>query len=78
VVGKINISQATYELVKDFFQCEYRGRVPAKNKEDLDMYFVQGLLPELRQDPLTNAPNGEFAKRYAALQQPAQPVSSEA
>lgn len=78
VVGKVNISRATYELVKEFFQCEYRGRVPAKNKGEIDMYFVHGLLLELRQDPLANAPNAEFAKRYAALQQPTQPVSPEA
>ena len=29
--GKINISGATYELVKEYFECEYRGKI--KNKE---------------------------------------------
>lgn len=38
--GKINISGATYELVKDKFTCEHRGRLPAKNKGEIDMYFV--------------------------------------
>ena len=38
--GKINISQATYELVKDKFTCEYRGEIDAKNKGELKMYFV--------------------------------------
>jgi len=75
VPGRVNVSQATYELVEDFFLCEYRGRVPAKNKGELDMYFVQGLRPELRQDHQPLVPNGEFAKRYAALQlQPASPA----
>jgi class 3 adenylate cyclase len=38
--GKINISQSTYELVKDNFTCEYRGEIEAKNKGKLKMYFV--------------------------------------
>jgi len=38
--GKINISQTTYELVKDTFRCEYRGEIEAKNKGELKMYFV--------------------------------------
>ncbi|MFN8287176.1 MAG: adenylate/guanylate cyclase domain-containing protein [Chitinophagales bacterium] len=39
--GKINISGATYELVKDKFACVYRGKHAAKNKGDIDMYFVE-------------------------------------
>ena len=39
--GKINISQATYDLVKDKFSCTYRGELPAKNKGVLNMYFVE-------------------------------------
>ncbi|MES2559504.1 MAG: adenylate/guanylate cyclase domain-containing protein [Bacteroidota bacterium] len=38
--GKINISAATYELIKDDFTCEYRGKINAKNKGEVDMYFV--------------------------------------
>lgn len=38
--GKINISGATFELVKREFTCEYRGKIPAKNKGDIDMYFL--------------------------------------
>ncbi|MES2800247.1 MAG: adenylate/guanylate cyclase domain-containing protein [Bacteroidota bacterium] len=40
--GKINISADTYLLVKDDFTCEYRGKVMAKNKGKVDMYFVEG------------------------------------
>jgi len=39
--GKINISGVTYQLVKDKFQCEYRGKINAKNKGEVDMYFVK-------------------------------------
>ncbi len=38
--GKINISQNTYELVKDKFTCTYRGEIEAKNKGTMKMYFV--------------------------------------
>jgi class 3 adenylate cyclase/predicted RNA-binding protein YlqC (UPF0109 family) len=41
-VGKVNISGTTYELVKDQFSCTYRGKIDAKNKGQIDMYFVQG------------------------------------
>ncbi len=39
--GKINISGNTYELVKEKFICKYRGKVTAKNKGEIDMYFVE-------------------------------------
>ncbi len=39
---KVNISGTTYEFVKDQFNCTYRGKVQAKNKGEIDMYFVEG------------------------------------
>jgi adenylate cyclase len=47
VAGRINISGATYEQVKDVFACEYRGKVSAKHKGEIDMYFVTGVKPEM-------------------------------
>ncbi len=38
--GKINISEFTYELIKDSFDCSYRGKVAVKNKGTMKMYFV--------------------------------------
>lgn len=40
VSGKINVSSSTYELIKNDFDCTYRGRINAKNKGDIDMYFI--------------------------------------
>jgi adenylate cyclase len=40
--GKINISGSTYELVKNKFNCTHRGKIQAKNKGEIDMYFVEG------------------------------------
>jgi class 3 adenylate cyclase len=44
--GKVNISDSTFNLVKDKYFCQYRGKVSAKNKGDVDMYFVEGVMNE--------------------------------
>lgn len=40
-VGKINISSSTYKLVKNDFTCLSRGKIFAKGKGELEMYFVK-------------------------------------
>ena len=40
--GFVNISQSTYDIIKDDYNCEYRGKVKVKNKGEVDMYFVLG------------------------------------
>ena len=66
-IGKINISKNTYDKIKDFFECEYRGIITTKNKESIQMYFVNGLLPELQKDSNPRIPNMEFERRYRQL-----------
>lgn len=39
--GMINISGSTYELVKDKFKCIHRGKIEAKHKGMVDMYFAE-------------------------------------
>lgn len=39
--GHINISSSTYEQVKVRFNCTYRGKIEAKNKGMIDMYYVE-------------------------------------
>ena len=41
--GKINITRSTYDLVKDIYDCEYRGKLNAKGMGEIDMFFVNGL-----------------------------------
>lgn len=41
--GKVNISSATYHKIKATFACEFRGKIPIKNRGEVDMYFVKGL-----------------------------------
>ncbi|HXG67639.1 MAG TPA: adenylate/guanylate cyclase domain-containing protein [Blastocatellia bacterium] len=64
VADRINISGATYERVKEFFACEYRGRVAAKNKGEIDMYFVNGIRPELSHNGEGRFPNEQFFELY--------------
>lgn len=63
--GKINISGTTYEFVKDFFICKYRGKMPVKYKGEIDMYFVEGILEELRDE--NNKPNRKFISKMKKL-----------
>jgi adenylate cyclase len=39
--GKINLSETTYELIKDHFECEYRGEMQVKNRGNFKMYFLK-------------------------------------
>lgn len=59
-ISKVNISATTYSHVKDFFQCLYRGKNPVKQKGEMDMYFVEGILPELAKDKARYMPNHDF------------------
>jgi PAS domain S-box-containing protein len=40
-VGKINISETTYELIKGKYKCFHRGQIDVKGKGNLNMYFVE-------------------------------------
>lgn len=42
--GKINISETTYDIVKEQFNFTYRGEIDAKNKGMMRMYFVDSLM----------------------------------
>jgi adenylate cyclase len=63
--GKINISGATYEFVKEFFDCEFRGKMPVKYKGELEMYFVKGIVPELRYE--NGNPNRKFVVKMQMI-----------
>ena len=44
--GKVNISDATYQLVKDKFTCKDRGKISVKGAGEKNMYFVEGVKKE--------------------------------
>jgi class 3 adenylate cyclase len=65
--NKINISSSTHELVNNFFISTYRGKINAKNKGDIDMYYLDRIRPELSKDENGFTPNSIFWERYNRL-----------
>jgi len=68
VYGKVLISEMTYELVKEFFDCEYYGKLPVKYKDDLDVFWVKGLKPEFAVHGETAVPNENFNTKFKLIQ----------
>ena len=66
--GNILISESTYELVKDLFQCEYFTRMPVKYKGDMLLYYVKGIRPEYSLQKKTIIPNKAFSIRFGLIQ----------
>lgn len=67
VPGRINISKSTFELIKDFFACEYRGELAAKNKGNIDMYLVTGIVKDLSLHAKGLSPNDKFNQLYLEI-----------
>jgi len=65
VAGRINVSGTTYEQVNGFFDSEYRGKVSAKHKGEIDMYFVNAIQPSLSHNG--GEPNQRFVELYNVL-----------
>lgn len=40
VAGSIQISGATYELIRDDYVCEPRGPIQVKGKNEMETYFL--------------------------------------
>lgn len=66
--GMILISVMTYELVKEFFDCEYFGKLPVKYKGDLLIYKVKGLKPEFSVDGKGVIPDKRFGIKLGLIQ----------
>ena len=66
--GTILISVMTYELVKEFLNCEYFGKLPVKYKDDLQMYKVKGLKSEFSVNGEGILPNDSFRIKFGLIQ----------
>ena len=66
--GKILISVMTYELIKEFFICEYYGKMPVKYKGDLEMFVVNGIRPEFSKNGRGLVPNALFDTKFKLIQ----------
>lgn len=67
-VGRILLSVMTNELVKEFFVCDYYGKLPVKYKGDLEMFTVKGLRPEFSIDGNGMVPNDMFETKFKLIQ----------
>lgn len=65
IAGQVNISADTYNLVKYFFDCEYRGKLSVKNRGEVEMYFLSGL--KRRYVTPHGAPNEAFKAIYEKI-----------
>ena len=66
--GKILVSVMTYELIKEFFICEYFGKLPVKYKGDLEMFEVQGIRKEYSLNGRGVLPNENFDTKFKLIQ----------
>jgi adenylate cyclase len=66
--GSILLSVMTYELVKEFFDCEYFGKLPVKYKGDLQMYRINGLKSEFSFNGEGFFPNHAFRTKFGLIQ----------
>lgn len=67
-VGRINISQDTYDMVRYFFDCEVRGEIEIKNRGVVEMYFVNGLKRKYLSDAGAHEPNDTFKELYRKIE----------
>ncbi len=73
--GMINISGSTFKLIKDVFDCEFRGKLNAKNKGEVEMYYVIGLKSQFASLSDPRVPNEKFWHYYSELENSIQMVS---
>lgn len=67
VPGMVNVSATTYEIIKDYFECEQRGKILAKHKGHIEMYFVHRIKPEFSENHDGLTPNNYFKEMLARL-----------
>lgn len=58
--GRVNISAATYQHIKNYFDCTFRGELEAKNIGLMGMYHVDKIKPHYSVGGLGLKPNREF------------------
>ena len=66
-VNRVNISEATYEYIKDYFECSARGIVEAKNIGEMKMFAVERIKLEFSADEKGIIPNEEFIRTVNKL-----------
>ena len=64
-VGKVSISENTYFLIREFFDCEYGGKIELKNNDNSksDIYYVTGFKHIYAENDCKMLPNEAFFKK---------------
>ena len=60
VIDKVNVSDTTYNLIQDFYECENRGKISIKYKGQLEMFFVHNIKNDLSDEQNPLLPNKDF------------------
>ncbi|MCT4613251.1 MAG: HD domain-containing protein [Marinifilaceae bacterium] len=66
-IGRINISEETYKLVKNFFVVEARGELPIKYYGNVEMYFIKSVNPKMQASDNRNLLSDYFYGQFYKL-----------
>jgi class 3 adenylate cyclase len=67
--GEVNMSIMTYELIKQYFNCDYNGKIPVKYVGDLEILKLKRIKPPFSKDRKTGKePNQIFMTKYLLRQ----------
>lgn len=66
-IGKVNVSSITHQYTENFFDFEYRGRMPVKYKGEIEMYFVKGIKSDLSEFGSGVLTNRKFKAKLTLL-----------
>ena len=65
----MNISIMTYELIKQYFNCDYNGKIPVKYKGDMEILRMKRIKPAFSENRRTGrSPNQIFMVKYLLRQ----------
>lgn len=73
--GAINISKQLRDIIHFLFECEYRGKVYAKNKGEIEMFYLKGIKPRFSVNGEGRVPNHEFNRIYDRIKTGAKLIS---
>lgn len=58
--GKVTTTGETYKLIEPFFECVFKGKAKSKSNNEIDMYSVERIKPQLSIDGEGLYPNERF------------------
>ena len=58
--GKVTITGETYKLIEPYFECVFRGKAKSKNNNEMEMYSVERIKPQLSINGEGVYPNERF------------------